>query len=274
MAGSDARAEKPLDTLRRCAAIIHLWAARPRGLLWCNPWKPAIGPAPIKTDTEVRMQGLKLAGAVTAFLLHGAAQAATVTSNFDFDSEGWLVVGDATSGIPTWVASGGNPGGHIEADDTVSGGVWYFDAPAKFLGSRPGAYGGLLSFDLKQTGSGSQFDSADVILNGGGLELRIDVGNPLPVGTWVSYSIALHESAGWTRGSAAATAGDLQTVFDALDRLRIRGEFITGSDTGRLDNVSLSAVPIPAAVWLFGPAVAGLLASGAARRRTAGKSGA
>jgi hypothetical protein len=215
------------------------------------------------------MQGFKLAGAVTAFLLHGAAQAATITSNFDVDSEGWRVVGDATSALPTWVASDGNPGGHIEADDTVSGGVWYFDAPAKFLGSLPGAYGGLLSFDLKQTGSGSQFDSADVILNGGGLELSIDVGNPLPLGSWVSYAIQLDESAGWTRGGAAATQADLQTVFASLGRLRIRGEYITGPDTGRLDNVSLSAVPLPAAAWLFGPAVAGLLASATVRRRTA-----
>ncbi|MEQ8496041.1 MAG: laminin B domain-containing protein, partial [Gammaproteobacteria bacterium] len=103
-----------------------------------------------------------------------------------------------------------------------------------------------------------------VILNGGGLELRIDAGNPLPVGTWVSYAIPLHESAGWTQGGAAATQADLQTVFGALDRLRIRGEYISGSDIGRLDNVSLSAVPLPAAAWLLGPAVAGLYAS---RRR-------
>jgi hypothetical protein len=220
------------------------------------------------TKHPPRASVLRAALAACAFLCSGVAAAATVSSTFDSDAEGWLISGDAVSGIPTWVANGGNPGGHIEADDSVAGGVWYFDAPAKFLGGLPGAYGGTLSFDLRQTGSGSQFQAADVILNGAGLELRIDAGpNPLPVGTWVSYSLALTEAAGWTNGGAAASQSDLLAVLGALDRLRIRGEFISGSDTGRLDNVALSAVPLPAAAWLLGPAVAGLVLPGVTRRR-------
>ncbi|MGE0486452.1 MAG: laminin B domain-containing protein [Gammaproteobacteria bacterium] len=220
------------------------------------------------TDLHPRRAICAAATALLALAFTTLTTAATVTSTFETDAEGWLVAGDAVSGIPTWVASDGNPGGHIQANDSVAGGVWYFDAPAKFLGAQSGAYGGTLSFDLRQTGSGSQFDAADVILNGGGLELRIDAGsNPLPVGTWVSYSLTLVETAGWTKGGAAANQSDLLTVLGALDRLRIRGEFISGSDTGRLDNVVLNAVPVPAAAWLLGPVVGGLILRGATRRR-------
>jgi len=204
--------------------------------------------------------------AVSVLLMHGGnAAAAVVASTFDSDAEGWIVSGDATSGLPTFVGTGGNPGGHIEADDRVSGGVWYFQAPSKFLGDLSGAYGELLRFDLKQTGSGSQFSSDDVILNGGGLELTLDtLANPLPVGEWVSYSVRLDTSEAWMNGGATATAADVLFVLSSLDRLRIRGEYISGSDTGRLDNVSVSVVPIPAAVYFLGSGVLGLLAT---RRR-------
>ncbi len=200
--------------------------------------------------------------AVSVLLMQsGNAAAAVVASTFDSDAEGWIISGDATSGVPTFLATGGNPGGHIEADDSVSGGVWYFQAPSKFLGDLSGAYGELLRFDLKQTGSGSQFSSNDVILNGGGLELTLDtLANPLPVGEWVSYSVRLDVSETWMNGGAAATAADVLFVLSSLDRLRIRGEYISGSDTGRLDNVSVSVVPIPAAVYFLGSGLLGLLA--------------
>jgi hypothetical protein len=138
---------------------------------------------------------INTAVAAVLFSAIGNVNAALVSSTFDTD-DGWLVSGDATSSLPTFVATGGNPNGHIEADDTVSGGVWYFQAPAKFLGDLSGALGELLGFDLRQTGSGSQFSASDVILNGGGTELTFDAGdNPLPVGEWVSYAVRLDDTA-------------------------------------------------------------------------------
>ena len=203
-----------------------------------------------------------LLGFVTSLAFAGYTQAATVTSTFDTDRDGWTVSGDATSGIPDWVSSGGNPDGHIEADNTVSGGVWYFEAPGKFLGDQSAAYGQMLSFDLRQTGSGSQFSAVDIILNGGGLTLNLDAGtNPLPVGSWVSYSVLLSELGGWTEGGGAASQSDLMTTLGSLSRLRIRGEYISGSDTGRLDNVVLNSapIPLPPALWLIGSATLCLL---------------
>ncbi len=210
-----------------------------------------------------------LKAAILAPLFVANAYGATISSTFDIDAEGWLIAGDATSGAPTYVATGGNPGGFIQANDSVSGGVWYFDAPNMFLGDLSGALSQSLSFDLKQTGSGPQFNSSDVILNGGGLEVRFDAAsNPLPVGDWVSYSVILDETVGWTKGGAAATQADMLTVLGSLSRLRIRGEFISGSDIGRLDNVSVQVVPVPAAIWLLISGLIGLLSMGSRKKRS------
>ena len=206
---------------------------------------------------------------------YAAGSVAIIRSNFDANRDGWRASGDSTSTIPTWVATGGNPDGHIRVNDQRLGGVWFYDAPAKFLGNKAGAYGLTLDFDLRQTGSGSQFDIADVALEGAGLILTIDAGpNPLPLGNWVTYSVLLSETAGWqsvtdhrTLSGTPATKSDLLAVLGSLERMRIRGEFISGSDIGRLDNVTLS-VPEPGSfVTMF---VAGMIVSLARRGATGG----
>jgi len=129
-----------------------------------------------------------------------------------------------------------------------------------------GAYGQSLLFDLKQTGTGWQFDDADVIIEGGGLKLSVDAGdNPWPLDQWVSYSVIFDEFGGWMNGSAAASQADLLAVLGSLDSLKIRGEFIGGDDVGALDNVRMNAVPVPAAFWLFG---SGIIALFSLRGRT------
>lgn len=206
--------------------------------------------------------------AAATLVLSTNVYGAVISSTFDTDSEGWTVVGDATSGVPAYVASGGNAGGYIKADDTVSGGVWYFQAPDKYLGDMTGAYNQTLNYDLMQTGSGSQFQANDVVLTGGGQTLVLGLSaNPLPLGDWVSYSVSLSETAGWLNGGVAATQGDMLNVLGSLTTLKIRGEYISGPDTGRLDNVSLNTVPVPAAAWLFGSGLISLI--GIARRKKA-----
>ena len=63
------------------------------------------------------------------------------TSTFDTGIDGWGLSGDSTTTAPTFIATGGNPGGYIHGIDQVDGGTWYFVAPSKFLGDDTAAYG-------------------------------------------------------------------------------------------------------------------------------------
>jgi len=198
-----------------------------------------------------------LGAALTIAAAPFAAQA-TVSSTFDIDADGWTAAGDFTGAPVTWLSTGGNPGGTIEINDAVLGGVTYFVAPAKFLGNQSGAFGQTLSFDLQQhiSGGSNQFNERDVILSGGGLTLVLDTAVNPAFDAWTHYSVPL--AAGAWRVSALngvlASDTQIQTVLGSLSALNIRAEFQTGADTDYLDNVVLAAVPEPAtvALWLGG----------------------
>ena len=57
-----------------------------------------------------------------------------VQSSFDNDDEGWEIMDGALgrSGAPTYLHSGGNPGGHLYAVDEGTGESWFWKAPDKF----------------------------------------------------------------------------------------------------------------------------------------------
>ena len=191
-----------------------------------------------------------------AAVLGGACAnaAGTVQSDFATGAEGWLLSGDATTSVPTFVAAGGNPGGYLNGTDRTVGGVWYWQAPAKFLGDRSLSFNQTLAFDLRMRGSGPLFQDSDVRLEGSGLSLRVDL-LPVPQNlAWTTYAVALNESGGWRVGSlsgVAATDAQIQQVLTNVGSLRIRGEFITGPDNGDLDNVVMAAIPEPQTYLLF-----------------------
>jgi hypothetical protein len=168
-----------------------------------------------------------------------------VRSTFEKGIDGWRIEGDAQGGssYPDYVETGGNPGGHIKAVDDVQGGVWYWVAPANFRGDKSGFYGGTLTFDLIQSRIVSQFNASDVIVSGGELDLVYDFGGQEthPRTDWTVYSVTLHESGDWVVDGTGnqATAEEIRTVLADITRLHIRGEYISGSDTGFLDNPSL-----------------------------------
>lgn len=172
-------------------------------------------------------------------------------STFDANDEGWLITGDAQGGgtTPTYNSSGGNPGGHISATDDVEGGVWYFQAPDKFHGNFSAAYGTNLTFDLRQSDTNNQFSSTDIYLRGDGLELTFDTANN-PGTDWTPYSVPLTESSGWQLSGSAPSETQFRQVLADVTDLQIRGEYITGSDVGDLDNVAM--IPEPSALALLG----------------------
>lgn len=169
----------------------------------------------------------------------------TITSTFNEGTEGWTVTGDAQSGEvePNHVPEGGNPGGYLEADDDTAGGVWYWNASSEYLGDKSDYSGGSLSFDLKQSSTSSQFDSPDVIIERNETRLGYDFGNSSahPRTNWTSYEIDLTRE-DWTNleTDEPATQEEFSTVLSELEALSIRGEYVTGSDTGGIDNVELS----------------------------------
>lgn len=179
---------------------------------------------------------------LTFFLVLAVANAQQITSTFDTDTEGWIVTGDATSANPNYVATGGNPGGYVSADDTAAGGVWVWAAPPKFLGDQSDSFGKTLSFDLKQSSLDSQFDDSDIIITGSDITISLDLSNN-PGTDWTHYSVILDETFPWKFGfitsPTLATAEQIQTVLSNISSLKIRGEYVSGSDTGGLDNVIL-----------------------------------
>ncbi|WP_334107916.1 laminin B domain-containing protein [Methylobacillus sp.] len=186
-------------------------------------------------------------------LLNSAAFAAS--SDFSTGDDSWRAAGDA-DGPLSWQANGGNPGGHVSIDDLTIGGVTFFIAPAKFLGNQSAALGSNLTFDLQQiySGSPSQFDDADVILQGAGLTLVFDIGDHPANGAWTSYSVPLIAD-GWRLNSlSGAAASDEQfiAVLSDLSALKIRAEYRTGPDIGLLDNVTLVPEPSTYGMLLIG----------------------
>jgi hypothetical protein len=187
--------------------------------------------------------GIAIVIVICILLFYRSCSRNNIASYFSTDDEGWTVTGDAqgVSAKPVYQDSEGNPGGYISARDDVAGGVWYWSAPDKFLGNRSSSYGEKFTFELKQSSLENQFDADDLILVGKEMQL---VFNTLqnPELTWTRYTVILDEEAGWRYNDAdgaMVNKDDLIKVLSNLVTLKIRGEYVTGEDTGGLDNVIL-----------------------------------
>ncbi len=183
-----------------------------------------------------------------------------IKSTFDSDTEGWSFIADVRDF--NWVASGGNPGGYLEAVDFTTGQVWYNVAPAKFMGNKAAYSGGTLQFDLKQSSTTSQFDADDVVITGAGVTIAFStLANPGI--DWTHYSVDLDTASDWRIGSSTgvvATQAQINAVLSDITALHIRGEYIAGPDTGGLDNVVMQASNAPVRV-LSDSTTGGLLSS-------------
>ncbi len=190
----------------------------------------------------------------------GNARAQLVEHHFDADGQGWTVVTIAGNFCLTPPASPpaappasivfepdtGWPGGCLRHDPPSENRNSFWKAPADFLGDKSAAYGGVLSFDMKQNPAAGA--SPWLILEGGGITLfqpsLTDAVSELPNNTWKRFRAVLGPDAGWRVGTcdgAFATATQIQQVLSNVTRLLIRAEYVSGAEINRLDNVVLSA---------------------------------
>ncbi len=170
-----------------------------------------------------------------------------INSDFDSGNDEWKIEGDANGGQVTDInpefssADGVDNSGHIFAVDDVAGGVWYFVAPSKYRGNKSEYFGGVLQYYLRQSSIDSQFDADDIIIETANNEAII---YHYPTGTfpnveWIKYDVRLDESAEWVDLTGQPVSNDqIKAALSNIVKLRIRGEFRSGQDTGRLDSFS------------------------------------
>jgi Ca2+-binding RTX toxin-like protein len=193
-----------------------------------------------------------LVAAAFCLIVPASAGAATLQSTFDANNDGWTVVQNAASTPATFTATGGNPGGHIQATDSQpddQGLPWYFRSPPAWTGNHLANYGGTFAVDMKH--SAASFGPALIIIDEDGNNLQIGFGTAPNPTTWTHYAAPLTTSAGWTfvnmSGDHPATQADFNDVLSNVNGYVVIGDLDDNNTggIGRLDNVSLTEPAAP-----------------------------
>lgn len=202
-----------------------------------------------------------------AWLAGCPVASASLVSTFDAGDEGWSAnSSQGTGGVDgfAWSASGGNPGGGVQARDIGSEGGWWFVAPAAWSGDWTGYLGGTISFDVFATRGTSTTPNPPVeavvlALDDGG-RLRAKQGAGAQQDQWTSVEIEL-DAASFTLTSSQYT---FEQALAHVTAFVIPGDFVyQQQDVTRLDNVRVRAAPEPS-TWTL--ALGGLAAALWARR--------
>lgn len=170
---------------------------------------------------------------------YGNMYGQTVQSNFSSGDEGWTNEGDHVYNPPEYFATGGNPDGYIRNLDQNKSIIWYWVAPAKFLGNHASKYNRTLRYDIYQNFLTDQREAADIVLEGNGLRLLFSTSYN-PSLSWTTYLVTLNELSGWVRDTAGypvVTKAQMQAVLGNITKFMIRGEYTGEVDQDGLDNV-------------------------------------
>lgn len=210
-----------------------------------------------------------VAAALALVAVPATAQTVIAASDFSLGPAGWRAFNGVTD--DGWQLLGGNPGGFMRATDANTDALWFFAAPAAFLGDLSAAYGGALAYDLRVAGAAPPHleTYADLqILGANGVRL-VRTMETAPGNAWTSFLVPLVADGAWRIGAvdgAAASALTFQQVLAGVTELRIRGDHLSAFETTGLDNVVLTAVPEPAALALWAAGL-GVCAMALRRRR-------
>jgi len=174
----------------------------------------------------------------------GNAARADYLSTFDSSGEEWQMTEDCE--FFGFNGSEGNPAGSINYLDSAGGGDNYFVSPSSWAGDWSAYKNGTLQYDIKLlSGSGDVKLLADVVIRAPDGYLSQQFITTPPSG-WTHYTVSL------TAAAFGVSEEDFDSVMANVDSVDIRGEFmVSGPESGALDNVRLTAVPIPGSIFLL-----------------------
>jgi hypothetical protein len=186
---------------------------------------------------------------VTALLTPSVGQAEILLASSHFDDSGtcaeeWSGTNIDGGAENLVCVSDPEGGGFISARENKGDGrTLCFAAPAKFLGDKGSAYGGRLSYRLRQIHNDQMAHGADVRLRSNGIELVHDY-EYMPTLNWDWHDVPLDTTGGWRFAGTQqyATEEIIRTVLRQLDGLLLRAEFSTRQkEQTDLDDVELLA---------------------------------
>lgn len=160
---------------------------------------------------------------------------------FSAGAEGWTTF--ETNGVTGTVRH--DPAGFIEGNDIYQGSDFFFVAPQSYVdllhSASPNA---TFAFDFYTTATDrATYDT--LVVESPSLTIVLPKTNP-PIDEWKHYSYSFMNTEGWKvgkigkNGTRPATPAEIQQVLATATKLYIRGEWKTGPDFARLDNVSFT----------------------------------
>lgn len=167
-----------------------------------------------------------------------------LSSTFDSDMENWRKYEGVTLG---WESTGGNPGGFLRGYNDGSG-VWHYVSPESWNGDWTGYRSIRFDHVILQGNDSGWTDPSFYIVGANDQTLGWYGGGSS--NAWIRFAANLSPE---LFGVDQAT---YDAVMERVVEVRIRGEYVSGSEQEGLDNVYLSTTPIA------GPGLPTLAAAG------------